>query len=151
MPLAILTIANSIADLEVAGVRIRDLDQIPDAVQERDCPILIPEVINFVTDLVITRDSTGADYLVALKTATYTLNYTFLYAPAGSDRAGLSRFDDFVRKAFAIIDEVILNSTVEGLIDITPQATLQWSVVLDPAGNAFMGCMMAFAITELIN
>ena len=150
MALAILTIANSIAALEVAGVRIRDLDQIPDAVQERDCPILIPEVINFVTDLVITRDSTGADSY-ALKTATYTINYTFLYAPVGSDRTGLNRFDDFVRKAFAIIDAVVLNSTITGLIDITPQNTLQWSVVLDPSGNAFMGCMMAFSITEFIN
>ena len=151
MTLAIMTVADSIAALEVAGVRILDLDQVPDALTERDCPVLFPEPLNYVTEFSVERNSTGADLTEARKTAYYTLNYTFAYMPVGSGRTGLSRYDDMIRKLFAIIDQVILNSTITGLVDIEPQEMVELGPVPDPAGNQFLGARLRFRCMEFIN
>ena len=122
----------------------------PDSINERDCPILIPEPVNYVTDFSIARDSTGADSW-ALKTAIYTLNYTFCYMPVGSARSELSRYDDFIRKTYAIVDQVLLNSTITGLVDIEPVGLIEFGPVPDPAGNLFLGCRLQFKCIHFVN
>ena len=70
MALAFTTITNSIAAIDVLGVTIKDLDEIPEAVIARDCPILYTEPVNFISNFVYTRESQGGGD-VALANVTY--------------------------------------------------------------------------------
>ena len=149
MTLAIATIADSISDLDVNGVRILDMDQIKAGVNERDCPVLFPEPLGFISDFTVERDSQGIPSQ-ARKTARYNLNYTFCYAPVGTGRE-LEKYGDMVEKVFAILDEVILHDTITGLVDIEPDAVIEFGPVPDPAGNQFLGCRLRFRVMEFIN
>ena len=151
----ITNLVDKISQLEISGVRVRDMDQIPAAVNVRDCPMLIPEPLNFIQNIVVVRDAAGAASY-APKTITYTLNYTFLHSPVGDDRA-LANYADMVKKVFAILDAFILADAIasgtsfDEVIDITPASVTEFGPVPDPAGNQFLGCRMQFLVTEFIN
>ena len=153
----ITNLVDKISQLEISGVRVRDMDQIPAAVNVRDCPMLIPEPLNFIQNIVVVRDAAGAASY-APKTITYTLNYTFLFAPVGDDRTmGLSQYADMVKKVFVILDAFIANdamtsgTTYDEIVDITPASVTEFGPVPDPAGGQFLGCRIAFLVTEFIN
>jgi len=150
MSLAIETIATNISDIDIDGVEVRDLDSIPDSFTSRDCPVLCPEPINFVTDFVVERNSYGTPSQ-SKKTARYTLNYTFLYMPVGATRFGLDRYGDMVAKAFAILDAIIATDDLGSTVEFMPQDTLNFGVVLDATGNSFQGCRILVRIMEFIN
>ena len=156
MTLQIVDLVDKISQIEVSGVRIRDMDELQAPVNQRDCPILIPEPLNFVSNLVVTRDSTGLPSQ-ARKTVNYTLQYTFLYQPVGAGRMGLEKYGDMVKKTFAIIDAVIAadnltsNTTYDEVVDITPAAIIEFGPVPDPDGNQYTGCRLQFVITEFVN
>lgn len=150
MTLAIATVVSSIAALSVTGVTIKDEDNIPEQVFDRDCPIFYPEPVDFVTGFEVERNSYGSA-AQSKKTARYTLNYTFAYIPVGSGRLGLEQYGDMIDKAFAIIDKLIASDDLTGSVEFTPQDTVSFGVVLDPAGNAFQGCRILLRVTEFIN
>lgn len=150
MALAITTIATNIAAIDIDGVLIKDIDEIPESATVRDCPVMFPEPMDFVGDFVVEWDSFGTP-TQAKKTAHYTLNYTFCYMPVGSGRAGLDRYGDMVEKAFAILDAIIANDDLTGTIEFEPIEALEFGAVLDPAGSYYMGCRFLFRITEFIN
>lgn len=150
MTLHLSTVAKSIAGLSIAGVKIRPLDEIQGAFAERDCPVLFPEPLSFITGFVVTVDSTGTGGQARL-TVAYNLNYTFLFTPVGSGRMGLDRFEEMVDKFSAILDAVLSNDTITGCVDIQPQEVTEFGPVPDPAGNQFLGARLSFKVTELIN
>ena len=150
MALAIATITKNIAAIDVDGIEIKDIDALKDEYTVRDCPVLIPEPIDFVTGLEIERNSYGSA-AQSKKTARYTLNYTFLYMPVGASRYGLDRYGDMVERAFAIVDAMVATDDLTGSVEFTPQDTVSFGVVLDPAGNSFQGCRILLRITEFIN
>lgn len=153
----ITALTDLISQLEISGVRVRDMDQIPAAVNARDCPILIPEPLAFISNLIVTRDTSGLA-AIADKTINYTLNYTFLFAPVGEDRTlGLENYPKMVKKAFAILDVFILADAIasgtayDQVVDITPVGITEFGPVVDPSGNQFLGCKFQFLVTEFIN
>ncbi len=151
MALALSTITAAIAALSVSGVTIKDTSAIPKSVEPRDCPILYPRPDGFVSAFNVVRDSFGADSQ-ARKTVTYTLTYRFLYAALGTDRAAVfDAYDDFAAKAFAILDVILANSTISGLVDLTPIDTPAWGPVSDPSGKMFHGTDISLAVTEFVN
>ena len=150
MALAIATIVTNIAAISVTGVTIKDMDNIPEQVNARDCPILIPEPVDFVSNFEVERNSYGSA-AQSKKTARYTLNYTFMYQPVGASRTGLDKYGDMVEKAFAIIDAIIANDDLGGTVEFMPQDTVSFGVVLDPAGGTFQGCRILIRVTEFIN
>jgi len=150
MSMAIATIASNIADIDIGGVDIRGLDEIPDSFTARDCPALCPEPVNFVTDFVVERDSYGSPSQ-SKKTARYTLNYTLFYMPVGASRYGLDRYGDMVEIAFAVLDAIIATDDLGGTVEFTPQDTINFGVVLDATGNSFQGCRILLRVTEFIN
>lgn len=152
MAIAITTICDSISQLEVSGVRIRDLDQIPTQVNERDCPILFPDPLNFVSAWELQRDSQGSNNLPAAKyTIYYTLTYSFLYAPVGAERPGLEKYAKMVDKLMEVIDVILANDDITGLIDIQPEQIDEFGPVPDPSGNQFIGCRLRLRVTEFVN
>lgn len=148
MALAAVTIADSIAGLSVSGVTIKDLDQIPQEVQARDCPILFPDPSRYVSDLSVGVDSFGSGS--AKKTVKYMLNYVFLYSETGVGRGLADNAAGVVTKVMLILDAFLANDALTGSIDITPLTTTA-GVVNDPSGKPFYGALLSFAVTEFVN
>lgn len=150
MALAFTTITNSIAAIDVLGVTIRDIDEIPEAVTPTMCPVLYPEPVGFISNFEYTRQSQGGG-AVALADVTYNLTYTFLYAPVGSGRGLFDVYDDMVAKVGLILDAFIIADAATGAVDLTPDTPLNLGPVSDPAGNVFHGCQFVLNITEFVN
>ena len=150
MSLQIVTVADSISKLSVTGVTIKDLDGIPEEVSVRDCPVLFPNPDGFITNARVIRRSAGSA-TDASKDVYYTLNYIFLYSPVGQGRGLFQVFPQLVTKAAAIMDTIISNDTITGLVDITPRINGEIGVVEDTAGSKFFGCMFAFDVVEFVN
>ena len=149
MTIAIATVTDSISQIDIAGVQICDIDEIRTAVTDRDCPVLMPEPLNFMGNIVIVADAFGPAS-TRKRTITYTLNYTFLYCPVGQGRE-LERYGDMVEKAFAILDGLILEDDLTGSIAMNPVAVTEFGPVPDPAGNQFLGCRFQLQVQEFIN
>ena len=149
MSLQIANVCDEIAGLSVTGVTIRDIDEIKEELGGRDTPYLMPKPDGFITDFSVERDSFGAA-ANARKTATYTLNYTYLHAPLGSGRGLFDVYDGMVKNSFAILDAIIAkDSTIA--VDLVPSDALAYGPVVDPAGNAYHGCIISVYVTEFVN
>lgn len=147
MAIQLTTITNSIAAVTVAGVDIKDVDEIPEAWDIRK-PALFPRAIDFVTDLIIERDSFGTN-ANAKKTLSYRLHYTFCYAPVGAERVGMASYGGMVTLAMQILDAfdaAILPGDLTSSVD-----ALMFGPVADAVGKQAIGCEFEFMITEFIN
>ena len=149
MTLAMVTICESIAALDVEGVTIKDIDQVPP-----DCtrlvPVLFPEPLNFLTDFIMARNSFGGGS-TAKMTVDYNLHYTFCLIPIGAGRTGLDYYDKLLTKVAAILDEVLAIDVVNGAIDLIPESPIEFGPVPDPAGNQYLGCRFVFHVQEFVN
>lgn len=147
MTLAITTITNSIAALTITGLTIKDIDEIPQGVMDRDCPMLIPDPDNFITAF-----NAQPDTLDKTKwTVAYTLNYLLLYAGLGSGRTTvMEKFSGMVSKATAFIDAVAAAMTLTGSVDWSPGNIDSFDIVTI-GQNSFHSCRVNIEITEFIN
>lgn len=143
----LLTVANAIAELDFGAIRVKMLREIPLTIYERDCPVLYPEPAGFVTEYLIVRESTGTP-TGALKTRYYTLNYTFLYAPIGEGRMGLDKYDHMVDMVDDIMGVISANDYIDGAVNIEPVGTPVMGLVPAPDGSTFLGCKIAFRVTD---
>lgn len=153
MTIAFTTITNSIAALSITGaqtINIRDIDEIPDAVEARDCPILFPDPTNFITNFTPVRKSFGGG-TVAKFDIQYNMNYLFLQTAVGSGRGLFDVMDDMLDNIAAIFDAIIDNNLVTGLVDMTPSGIAEFGPVRDPAGNDFLGTNVIIQILEFKN
>jgi len=147
MALAITTVTNSIAALSVTGLNIRDIDQIPFSVSERQCPILYPEPLNFVSDITVERVTTGtagSGYFDVF----YTLRYAYLYQKAGAGRGSLSNYQGVVQLWEDLIDRMIISDTLTGCEDIQVSGSVSFGPIPDPAGDMFIGSELLFRVHE---
>lgn len=149
MALAALTVATSIAGLSVSGVNMKDVDEIPEKVEARDCPIIFPKPDGFLSDLEVEVDSFGS--ASAKKTVRYKLNYVFLQAPVGSARGLFDVYEDCVTNALAFLDALIANDAITGAVDIQPSGIPTFGPTQDPSGNTFHGCIFSLAVEEFVN
>ena len=146
MTLAISTVMTSIASLTVAGVNIKDADEIPPSAL-RLTPILFPKPGATLSNFTVIRESFGGGSS-ALMNVEYDLTYLFLYCEAGSGRTGLDFEQDRIEKIQAILDEVIEIDTITGAVDILPVGNYEYVPLTDPAGNSYIGCEMTFHVIE---
>ena len=147
MALAISTVTNSIAALSVTGLTIKDLDEIPYTVNQRDCPIIYPEPINFLTDFDVVMASTGtagSGYF----DVSYTLTYTFCYQAVGADRGSLTKFSNMVQLLEDWWDKILISDHLTGAVEVTPVGIMNLGVVLDPAGYSFIGATVQLRVLE---
>jgi hypothetical protein len=144
-----VAICTAIAGLTVSGVRMLNLDAIPEVADPRDVPAMWPRPDGFIEDVNVQVDSFGSSQ--AKKTVTYTLVYVYAHSPLGAGRGLFDTYPDTVVKACAILDAIIANDAIQGAaIDITPSAGA-FGPVGDPSGNAFHGCEIRVAVTEFVN
>lgn len=150
MALKFSLIADSIASISVSGVTIKDIDEIPESVSARDCPIMYPEPDGFISGLTYTRDSTGPG-LVAQATVTYNMTYAFLYKPVGIGRGLFVVYNDMMTKFGLIVDAIIISDVLNHVMDLTIGDVIQFGAVPDPAGNMFIGTRLVLKISEFVN
>ena len=151
MALQLATVAATIAELEVDGLEIRDIDDIPAEAGLRGA-LLIP-LPNYVTDFVMTRVSFGG--AAAKMDVTYTLNYRLLFAAIGTDRAlNLSVWGGMIEMVAAIwdafLDIGVFDADHDEVVDVVPLAPSNMGIVNDPSDRAFYGCDLAFQVTEFV-
>ena len=149
MALQWAAVANSIAALSVAGVNLKDIDEIPAKASKRE-PFIIP-LPHFVTDFTHERDSFGIG-TVAKQTVEYTLNYRLCYKRAGAGRANIIEYyDEMIAKAALFFDAVMAIDTFTGGVDMVPAGLFNMGIVNDPADNQFIGCDLSVRVTEFVN
>jgi len=147
MTLAITTVTDSIAALTVTGLTIKDVDQIPQGLLGRECPVLIPNPDNFVTGFKVEPDTLDKTKW----TVTYTLNYLLIYAAVGSGRTTtMEKFSGMVSMGFAFIDAVAAALTLSGSVDWEPGTVDNFDIVTIGENN-FHSCHVSIGITEFIN
>lgn len=150
MALSTTDIASWIAQLEVEGLTIKDLDEFPDEVNTiRDGPLLIPAP-RFKTDISIIRDSFGSGS-VAKTTVYYTLNYRMLYAELGTDRKMSDVYQNMVALTDLFTDTIIANDYNDYAVDLYITSISAFGVVLDPSDNPFYGVDIAIRVKEFEN
>jgi len=146
MTLQLLTVAETIAAIEVDGLLIRDIDDIPAEVGLRQA-LLIPHP-NYVSDFVMER--AAYDVLIDV---TYTLNYRLCYQPVGAERALTltvwSGMVDMVAQIWdAFLSIGVFNTDHNEIVEVIPLAPANMGIVNDPSDRAFYGCDLAFQVKE---
>lgn len=148
MALALTTVPDSIAGLSVSGLVIKDINEIPAAVDPRQ-PTLLP-LPDYLTGFSVVRDSFGDG--AAKMTVTYNVNYRLCYAPLGDGRtATLEQQSGLVAMVGLILDAVLAVTTLNGLIDILPAQVVGMGAVNDPSDRPFWGCDISFQVMEFVN
>jgi len=147
MTLSISTVTNSIAALTVTGVTIKDLDEIPSRVDASDCPILYPEPLNFVTNIVVEPQAFGHAGSGPFD-VDYDLTYAYLHAKVGVGGELLDHYKSMVDNVCLIIDKIIISDAVTGAVELTMNGSANFVAIPDPAGNIFHGCHLVFHVKE---
>lgn len=144
------TLTNSIAALSVAGVTIYDIDEIPDQIDPREGMILSPHIDEgFISNLKVMRDSFGAFSDANTKrTIRYRLHYRFYYGQVGADRGPGVLFDDVLAGLVLILDAIVQNQELSGMIDGTPEIGSAVPIT-DPSGYQYYGRDIFWDITQL--
>lgn len=142
----IATVADSISNLSISGVTIKDIDQIPDTARMLT-PLLIPQPANFVTGLGVDFKTFGSNGGAKIDT-TYTLNYVFLYCEVGSGLGSFAAFSGLVGKLEDILDAINSNDAITGAVDIKVNTIGNIGVITDPAGNEFWGLEFSLRVLE---
>jgi len=143
---AIATVADSISKLTISGVTLRDIDNIPDSASMLT-PLFMPQPNEFVTNLSYTRQSFGAMGTEKLD-CNYTLNYIYIHCEAGSGINGFAPYAGIISKLELILETIMANDTVTGLVDLQVSAIGNIGVIQDPAGNEFWGVLFALDVLE---
>jgi hypothetical protein len=146
MTIHLSTLTAALAALNVSGMTIKDTTNIPDAVG-RDCPVLIPEVRGFVTNLSMARDSLGSG-TGGYQTVEYDLNYTYLHAPAGEGR-GIRDLLPANISALALLVETINTTEFSPFAEVRARLS-DTAPALDPVGATFHGGHLVIHVSEFL-
>jgi hypothetical protein len=145
----IAEVADAISKLTIAGVTVKDIDQIPTAATVRDV-FLFPKPDGFVSGLTVTQQSQGYTAIGAKFDVDYTLTYTLATGEFGAGRANtIDFYSAMVGYIVKVINAVTdINVLLDGAVSITVSGVESFGSVLDPAGNPHPGTNITFAIKE---
>ena len=143
--LHVANVAAAIAALDIDGVTIYDLDQMPQAVDERACPVLGPSSHEpaYLTDWTAKRLTTQGNYEMS-----YVLNYKLYQAKIGKDRGLFAQYPAMVDNAAAVINAFLALTRVEGCKQLAVASLPQFGNIVDASGQQFHGCQIAIRVTE---
>lgn len=145
--LKVATVWDSIAALSIAGLTIRDIDQVTEVWEVRT-PTLYPDIASPLDLPAPTRQSFGTVANGAKKDVSYTLNYVFTFAPIGSTRGVKDIISSMFAMLVLIFNAVTESDALTGSVNIDPRIASAGVVVEDLAGNKFYGLRLAFDVTE---
>jgi hypothetical protein len=147
-----LAITAAIAALNIAGMTTKDVADIPDQVQVRDCPIFFPQP-NGLLDGSNSEPSNGPATFGTPSTRFWifsnTFTYVYLHAAAGTSRSisdhnpGMMQAADAIRTALVTIDLPY--------VDVQSIRTDRFGVIKDPSDKSFLGFLVSITFRERIN
>ena len=150
MALAISTITDAIKNLSVSGLTIKDMDEVPQALTNRDCPVLVPDMDKFVSGFAVTNDTFGSAS-TQKRTVKYTLTYVLIYAQVGTGRVTvIENYSGMVEKAFLFIDTVLATDSISGAVDHMVGTVGNFGIITW-GKTTFHMCNVSIAIQEFIN
>ena len=150
MTLSFTTISNTIAALSIAGLTIKDIDEVP-AKGDR-VPILFA-LDNFITNFVLVDKVLGVPSTRSM-TVTYTMNYRLLFAKVGEGRTNiLEAYNGLSAMVGLILDAILAMDTTTGVEDLVPgtPAITNLGQVLAQDALIYYGCDFHFDCTEFVN
>lgn len=145
MAIGLVTIADSISNISVSGLTIKDIDQIPQVITQRDCPMLMPDPDNYI------GFSIAPDVLSKTKwTIHYKLNYILVHSVVGAGRTTvLDNYSAMITKVMAVIDAVIGLTSLTGAVDW--DATAGDPFILDWNNTQYNACRIVINAVEFID
>ena len=122
MTIKIVSIVENIASLSIPGItNIKKLDEIPQGINPRDLPALIPDPNAPVTDFVPERKSLGLGTEAAWD-ATYTLNYLLVYKQVGTGRViTIEAVAELFDLGASFVDTLLSTNVIQGATRFTPK------------------------------
>jgi hypothetical protein len=146
MTLQASTVATAISQLVISGLRIKDLSNIPEQVNSRDCPVMIPDV-NYISNFVPLPKNLERSN--GYWESTRNLNYWIFYSEAGQGR-GIFEHVKGMTDLFDTIATKILSTDFSG-IDVIGISLSGFGVIKEPNGDEYFGFAISIAISELVN
>lgn len=145
-------IATGISNLSISGVTVKDLSAIPEAVEQRMCPILFPSPDNWMLGG-NGEPSEGSTTFGTPTTRLWTFNrayrYVYLHSQVGTGRGLLDVISAMSTKADAIITAITTLDVSD--VDVKNVTVGEFGVLTDPAGRSFFGCTMDITFRERLN
>jgi hypothetical protein len=143
--LRLADVAAAVAALDIDGVTVFDLDDMPQAVDPRTCPLLAPSASDpaFLTDWETRRLTLQGNVQNS-----YTLNYTLFQAKVGTDRGLFAQYPAMVATAQTVVDAFNGLSKVDGCKFIQLAGMPQFGPVFDASGQQFHGATLSLRVTE---
>ena len=141
----IATIADSISKLSIAGVTIKDINEL--SASWKSLPnVLYPRPNNFITNVALT----AAVMSKQKYDLHYVLNYRFLNVQVGSDAVMFATYPELIAKVVLIANAIITNHNLTGAIDVSFGGITDIGALPDPAGNVFHGCDFQINVLEYL-
>jgi len=150
MTLSFTTISNTIAALSVAGLLIKDIDEVPTSGDR--VPIVIP-LPDFVTNFSLDDMTLGAPSVREM-TVSYTLNYRLLFIEAGAGRSNtIEALNGLTTMIGLFLDAVLAMDTQTGVEDLVPSASAvtNMGLVNAPDDTEYYGCDFHLDCIEHVN
>lgn len=145
----LVTVADSIAALNVSGVNVRDIDQIPESALSI-LPVLYPRPNEFITNLKWSRETYGTDSVAAMN-LTYVLHYHYLHAVVGSGGGLLAAYSGLLTNLVKILTAIFEDSNPSGAVDMQLVSISSVGVLTDPAGlEKYHGVEISLQVMEYI-
>lgn len=149
LTVGIVTIADSISNLSISGVSVKDIDQIPESALSV-LPVLFPRPQKWITDISFPIKSLGGDENRAID-CTYVMNYRYLHAVVGSGGGLLAVYASLIANLILIVKAILSNSSPTGAIDMSIAYITDIGVLTDPAGETqYHGVEFGIRILEFV-
>lgn len=145
MALSAVTLAETIAGLQVDGVTILDLDEIPQAIDARKCPQVYPAPEKFMILEDANQITLGPN---ALWQYTYLVTYRYVQAPVGMERGVSKIIPGLVDGYTRFIRAIARNAQLLGAAHVKPVNTPEWGVLEDPSKQQFQAADLALRVVE---
>jgi hypothetical protein len=142
----ITTVTDAISHLSIAGVTIKDIDEIPDSAGLNRA-IMFPRPDNPVTNFRVEY----AEETRQLQNVYYTLNYMYLHLAASGGMGGIFAFMSGLMTNVVAIVTALTSATTLGGATLNGNPLIgQISPVTDPAGNTYQGCSISIDIMQFL-
>jgi len=140
------TTATAISQLVISGLRIKDLSNIPQIINPRDCPQMLPDV-NFISNFIPVPKN--LDRTNGYWESTRNLNYWVFYAEAGQGRGIFEHLKGMV-DMFDAITTKVLSTDFNGL-DVVGVNLGGFGVIKDTNNKEFFGFAISITVSEFVN
>lgn len=150
MALGIATILDSIKALTVSGVTMKEMTEVPEKLNTRDCPCMFPKPTGFITDLTVTPVAFGSAGTRPYNVE-YNLHYLYAHAQVGTERRLATVIDAALVKIYLILDAVIAADNLSGTVEFQAANFDAFGPIVDPSGQTFVGCELTFHVMEFVN